>query len=291
MSYILQINKGIDYIESNLSEELKLSEVAKAAGISQWHFQRIFSALTGETLKGYIRARRLGSALKQLLNTEMRIIEISVEARYESQESFTRAFQNAFGMTPGEFRKAKKPHLFIDKVRIDKDYLKHISKNISLLPEIIDQDKKTYVGMHTNLFGIDSDKNNMAEKLPELWQAFLPRMGEIPFSIQGAGYGLIRQNIDASGELDYFSVKEVTQITDRLPESMVAVQIPKQTYAKFMHKGEVKNINHTVNYIYSSWLLNSDHKHSYGTDIEEYGEKYHPTSLDSEIFYSIPITK
>ena len=42
-----------------------------------------FSALTGETLKGYIRARRLSLALKQLLGTERRIIEIAVDCGCE----------------------------------------------------------------------------------------------------------------------------------------------------------------------------------------------------------------
>ncbi len=290
MSYISQISKGIDFIEENLFRDFNLHEVTTAAGMSHWHFQRIFVALTGETLKGYVRARRLSSAMKALLQTEKRIIEIAVEAGYESQESFTRAFQNYFNMTPGEFRKTQKHHLFVEKIRLNEEYLKHISKNISMEPNIIHMPSRWFVGMHTAFYGLESEKNNMAEKLRELWQKFLPPMDGIPHRIEGVGYGLIQQREDRSGQLDYFSAVEVSKVTD-LPENMTSVFIPEQCYARFLHRGDVKNINHTVNYIYSSWMLNSNYQHSYGIDIEEYGEKYHPTSRDSEVFYLIPINE
>jgi AraC family transcriptional regulator len=70
---------------------------------------------------------------------------------------------------------------------------------------------------------------------------------------------------------------------------MVCVEIPEQRYAKFTHRGDVGNINHTVNYIYSTWLLNSDLEHTYGVDIEEYGERYQPNSSESEIHYLVPV--
>lgn len=289
MSYITKINKGIDFIEQNLSNDIELSDVSNAAGVSQWHFQRIFTALTGETLKSYIRSRRLSFALRSLLNTEKRIVEIAIEAGYESQESFTRAFQNKFNMTPNDFRKANNPHLFIEKVKIDTNYIKHISKNISLVPEIIELPERHFVGLKTTFYGIESDKNNMAEKLPDLWGQFLPRMSEIKTPFHGVGYGLIRQTQDKSGLLEYFSVVQVDSAIESIPSEMVSIELNKQLYAKFFHKGEVKNLNHTVNYIYSTWLLNSKYQHSYEADIEEYGEKYHPTSLDSEIYYLIPI--
>ncbi len=54
--YLERIQCGVDYIEARLDQEIPLENVAKAAGISHWHFQRMFKALTGETLKSYIRS-------------------------------------------------------------------------------------------------------------------------------------------------------------------------------------------------------------------------------------------
>ena len=60
--YLDRVQLGIDFIEENLEQAVSFAEVAKAAGLSAWHFQRIFKAITHETLKSYIRSRRLSHA-------------------------------------------------------------------------------------------------------------------------------------------------------------------------------------------------------------------------------------
>ncbi len=58
---------------------------------------------------------------------------------------------------------------------------------------------------------------------------------------------------------------------------------------KFDHKGLATKLDISVNYIYSNWLTQSDQRHTYGADLEFYGEGYHPTSDASVIGYAIPI--
>ena len=65
--------------------------------------------------------------------------------------------------------------------------------------------------------------------------------------------------------------------------------IPSATYAKFEHKGEVKHIDNTVNYIYSNWLLRQKKRHTYGTDIEVYSPNHDAESACSVMHYAIPI--
>ncbi len=288
MNYLKQVQTGIDFIETNLDYDFSLREVAQKANISQWHYQRIFRALTNETLKTYIRSRRLANALEKLLVSDHKIIDIAITAGFESQESFTRAFKQAFDMTPNQARKVGKKNLFLKKVKFDTEYLKHIHSNISLKPEIYTQNRMRLVGMRTEFYGIDSEKNNMADKLPSLWNEFLPRMVEIKDSISGFAYGVIQQTKEESDLLEYYAVVEVTNNTV-LPVGMVNLEIPKTKYAKFTHKGNVKNINNTVNYIYSSWLMQSNELHTYAPDIEIYGSEYIPDSDDSIVYYSIPI--
>jgi AraC family transcriptional regulator len=52
----------------------------------------------------------------------------------------------------------------------------------------------------------------------------------------------------------------------------------------------VSHLDHTVNYVYSTWLAQSGRRHTYGVDLEMYGSEYHPTSLDSVIYYAIPVS-
>ncbi len=288
MNYLKQVQVGIDYIEANLDFDISLSQVAKAAGLSQWHFQRIFKALTNETLKTYIRSRRLANSLDKLLTTNLKIIDIAVSAGYESQQSFTRAFKDAFNLTPNEYRKIGDKSLFLKKIEFDSGYLTHINQNISLTPEIYTQKTMQLVGLRTCFYGVDSEKNNIGEKLPALWADFLNRMSEIENAVIGICYGVVLQIKENTDELEYYAAIEVSEI-NLLPENMASLEIPLANYAKFTHRGEVKYIDSTVNYIYSSWLLKSGKRHTSGPDLEIYGPRYHSTSEKSVMHYAIPI--
>ncbi len=70
---------------------------------------------------------------------------------------------------------------------------------------------------------------------------------------------------------------------------MVKVSVPSATYAEFRHKGLPAKLNQTVNYVYGSWLLASDWRHTYGPDLELYGKDFIPNSRDSVIRYAIPV--
>ncbi len=288
MNYLKHVQAGIDYIEAHLDFDIAIPQVAGAAGISAWHFQRIFKALTNETLKTYIRSRRFANSLDKLLATDARIIDIALSAGFESQESFTRAFKKAFAMTPNAYRKLGHKSLFLKKVQFNAEYLQHIHQNISLQPEIYTQKHLLLVGLKTGFYSVDSEKNNIAEKLPPLWDAFLKRMVEITNVVPGMCYGVVRQTQPNTEQLEYCAAVEVdARVT--LPEQMVRIEIPAATYAKFRHQGAVKNINNTVNYIYSSWLLQSGLRHTYGADLEFYGTDYHPVADSSVMHYAIPV--
>jgi AraC family transcriptional regulator len=286
--YLGQVQRGIDFIEQNLDNDISLAAVAHHASISQWHFQRIFKALTTETLKAYIRSRRLANAMQKLIVSNEKILDIALATGYESQESFTRAFKSAFDFTPNEFRRLADRSLFPQKVQIDYDYLQHIHSHVSLEPQIIEQQQMSLVGMHTQFYSVDSEKNNIGEKLPRLWHDFQLRSEEIRYRIAGLNYGVVQQSTSTPEQLDYYAAVQVKQ-TSELPDGMSAIDIPASTYAKFSHRGAASKIDNTVNYIYSSWMLGSEHRHNYGPDLEIYNHLYHPTSDDSTMYYAVPI--
>jgi len=124
--------------------------------------------------------------------------------------------------------------------------------------------------------------------LPPLWAEFLNRIDEIENKVAGVGYGVVQQTKEGTDLLEYFAAFEVSKLTS-LPRGMVSIEIPASTYAKFTHRGEVKNINNTVNYVYSNWLLKSGMRHSYAADLEIYGAEYHPVADSSVIYYAIPL--
>ncbi|MFN7153376.1 MAG: helix-turn-helix domain-containing protein [Acidovorax sp.] len=288
MLYLRQIQEGIDFIEAHLESDIELVDVARAAGMSQWHFQRIFKALTNETLKTYIRSRRFAKALEQLTNTRLSVLDIALASGYETQESFTRAFRDCFRLTPSQYRKMSNRSLFVRKIRFDGSYLAHLHQNISLTPDIKEQPAMQMVGLPTDYYGIDSEKNNLGKKLPPLWAQFMARLGEISNVVPGVCYGVVVPAGTDTEKLRYLACIEV-QSPGALPTGMVAMEIPASNYAHFTHRGPAQNVDATVNYIYSSWLLSAGQSHTLGPDLEIYGSQYHPTADSSVMHYAIPI--
>ncbi|WP_315898851.1 helix-turn-helix domain-containing protein [Tateyamaria omphalii] len=92
-------------IEADISAPLRTDMLARAAGMAQHHFQRQFAAATGETVAGYIRSRRLERAAITLQETTDRVIDIALDAGFQTHAAFTRAFTAHFECSPSVFRK------------------------------------------------------------------------------------------------------------------------------------------------------------------------------------------
>lgn len=285
--YLAQVQRGIDYIEAHLDESFALAKVSKVAGISHWHFQRIFKALTGETLMTYVRSRRLARSLDRLLKTNVGILRIAMDAGFDSQAAFTRAFKNAFGLTPGAYRKIGDKSLFLQKARIDADYLMHVHENVSRDPVITERPAMRLCGLRTEIYGVDSDKNNIAERLPPLWEAFLQRLPSIGETCGDVCYGVVQPQSADAEQLVYHAAIPIpanAPLTDGFE-----LHIPAARYATFTHKGASNMLDHTVNYIYSAWLARSGERHSYGADLELYDHRFDDTSEASVMEYAIPL--
>ena len=106
MGWIDSISEAIDYIEDNITEELTIEEIAKQAFMSPFYFQKGFAMLCGFTVGEYIRQRRLTLAGRDLLSMDEKIIDLALKYRYDSPDSFTRAFTRFHGVTPSAVRKA-----------------------------------------------------------------------------------------------------------------------------------------------------------------------------------------
>ncbi len=112
MNWIQGIQRAIDYVEANITEELDFEEVAKQAYSSPFHFQRVFGILCGVSLGDYIRMRRLSLAGEELSRGNAKIIEVALKYGYDTPESFTRAFTRFHGITPSEARRGGKARIF-----------------------------------------------------------------------------------------------------------------------------------------------------------------------------------
>ena len=112
MNWIQGIQRAIDYVEANITEELDFDDVARQAFSSPFHFQRVFSMLCVFSLGDYIRMRRLSLAGEELSRGNAKIIEIALKYGYDTPESFSRAFTRFHGIAPSEARRGGKVRIF-----------------------------------------------------------------------------------------------------------------------------------------------------------------------------------
>lgn len=87
------------WLEGHLDQPLSLDNVAAKAGYSKWHLQRMFKDVTGHAIGAYIRARRLSKSAVALRLTARPILDIALQYRFDSQQTFTRAFKKQFAQT------------------------------------------------------------------------------------------------------------------------------------------------------------------------------------------------
>ena len=91
-------------IKSHKDEELTLSHLAMEMGYSEFHISRKFKEISGMQFREYLRHRRLAFALKQIRDTDRSILDIALDYGFSTHEAFTRAFKEAYGITPSEYR-------------------------------------------------------------------------------------------------------------------------------------------------------------------------------------------
>lgn len=114
------VEKGIQYIEANLQNDIGVSDVASAACYSQFYFSRQFSLCAHISVYDYILKRKLSEAYQKLFSQSPRIIDLALAYGFQSHEVFTRAFRKMFGENPSE-ASVYKPLLVYE--RIDDPYL------------------------------------------------------------------------------------------------------------------------------------------------------------------------
>ncbi len=103
--YVDRMHRVTAYIDQHLDQFLDLETLAEVAHFSPFHFHRLFSALTGETLGAYLRRRRCEIAATRLLaQPKVSVLQIALGVGFGSAEAFTHAFGARFGCSPTTWR-------------------------------------------------------------------------------------------------------------------------------------------------------------------------------------------
>ncbi len=93
------------WIEDNAAEPIDLQAAARQAGLSPFHFLRVFTKVTGVTPHQYLLRTRLRRAARLLARDELPVTEVALESGFADLSNFVRTFRRAAGVSPGRFRK------------------------------------------------------------------------------------------------------------------------------------------------------------------------------------------
>ena len=132
--YVQRINKVVAYINNHLDETLELKTLANEAALSDFHFHRIFKALKGEAIGGYITRLRLEATARLLRYTALTIEEIAFNIGYETPASLSKAFKKQYGISPTEYRTNKDTYIMKKEI-INPDLALKAPKIVTLEPK------------------------------------------------------------------------------------------------------------------------------------------------------------
>jgi AraC family transcriptional regulator len=111
------VERAINCIWERYDEPLSLSDLACSAILSRFHFSRIFKEATGVSPGRFLSAVRIYQAKRMLLNSPMKVTDVSFAVGYNSLGSFTNHFTASVGMSPGRFRRVSGNVAFEPPVR------------------------------------------------------------------------------------------------------------------------------------------------------------------------------
>jgi AraC family transcriptional regulator len=101
------LRRVLEYIQAQLDTDLSLTAMATTAGMSPYHFARLFKQSTGQSPHQYVIARRIVQAKHLLATTELPIATIAYQVGFASQSHLTRHFRQRTGVTPKTYREAR----------------------------------------------------------------------------------------------------------------------------------------------------------------------------------------
>jgi len=105
LEYLARLNRVLDHIDAHLDQPLPLTELARVANFSPFHFHRVFGGLVGEPLRQYVLRLRVERAASQLVaNPRKTVTAIALDCGFSGSATFARAFRDPFGMSASRWR-------------------------------------------------------------------------------------------------------------------------------------------------------------------------------------------
>ena len=273
---IKDIQYALAYIEANLTRDLEVRDIAKQAYLSPFYFQRIFGALCGISVGEYIRSRRLSLAGEELPSSDAKVIDVAAKYGYESPDSFNRAFQRFYGISPSAAKKAGARLISFAPVKI-----KQTVEGVHMMEySIVEKPQFTVMGVSRKFHPETS-----YQLIPEYWTEMF---SQPDFPLMGV-YGICIDDNGADGEFDYWIADNYIPWQE-IPAGCKSMVIPGGTWAVFPCK--MKTLQDTNTRMWQEWLPSCrEYRLSGSYNLEVYGAPCKEDQSETYVELWLPVEK
>ena len=269
------IQSAISYIEDNLTEKLKIEDIAAKAYVSPFHFQRIFGVLCGFTVGEYIRNRRLTLAAQELSRSDEKVVDIALKYGYDSHDSFIRAFTRFHEISPSAAKEKGTQLKSFAPLKI-----KLTLEGGTMLDYKIEEKFSFSVIGKMRKFNCETSY----QEIPKFWDEYSENGGH---DVVCGMYGLCW---DSDGKSFEYYIGDNYIPYKNIPDGYTVRTIPAGTWAVFPCKmGTLQDVNTKI---WSEWLPNlKGYKLSGNYNFEVYLTPPMPDPKDEHVEIWVPVEK
>jgi AraC family transcriptional regulator len=289
--YTQRIDRVIDHLRENLHRPVKLAELANVACFSEFHFHRIFSAVSGETLNNFTNRLRLEKAARLLRYSEQSLTDIALDCGFSSSATFSRAFRSGYETSPREFRKngeIKKSKICKELFSGDEYYLPMSAeeKQAAFPVRLIDVPEREVAYIRVaNAF-------EMERVLAALGKLIEWAKSQNIFS-QGTLFGMSVDDPHVTPKKLYrYEVCFASSLPFECARGMSKLRMPAMRYAATRVSGDIRKVSTATDYLIRGWLINSDYEPEHAPGLEIFLNKENAMDWSHfELDLCIPVRK
>lgn len=283
--YVSVINEIIEYIECNIGESLQLTDLSTQAGISDFHFNRIFKTVTGITLKQYVLGRKLTKALEQLRNTDKSVIEIAMDSGFDYPEVFSRAFKKQFGLSPSDIRHQKIRINGIKKAAIVERDIINYRGTLALKGNLVFFDAMKLKGVNVKA---DTNSSTFKQNLKTSTETFILESAKNDGFQKEKFYTIVSCGGNDNGEYNVFCGRQPVSDTGLI--NFDEYNIPGGWYVDFIYLGDMFDIREVfIDDLYKWIMVKEAEINPNGIGMLNIYENNYPE--DNKVHILVPIKK
>ena len=275
----------LNYIENKINDRISLDDIAEFTGVSKYYLHRLFKSLTDESLMDYIQSRKLTASINNLINTDMRILDIAMEYGFDHEQSYIRAFKKKFGHTPSKVRHEQLTIKIKEKININ-DIIS-LNNSVIYKPFYVFKQKFDIIGVKHKILSRSGD--NIANMYAR--EFFYNDKNRIVTAMNSQVYiGHTDWKGYDEGYIYYTPAIQVPDLS-AIPEGMAGISIPAHKYVVFRFVGffrpeEIKGrqVGRLLVHLYRKWITNSGFKSA-----EKFRFEYVDKSLSSDNYCELDI--